>query len=203
MEWPKELTVGLELEGFVYKNGEPVDVWEVVKDGVEVAGAGIIKTDAGRHQIEWAIYPSSSWEELSEKYFLVLKETRKRLGEVDIHFVPVDANLINLKLHEIRKFWAPKDRYRILWRALEKEVGRRWWGVLRMAAVSAIHIHVSIPGLLESREGLRVVNYFNSHFWRYANSIRSSYWWGWCDPRRAPAQPGQWSRFQTWEDVVN
>lgn len=194
------MRVGVELEGFVFCNGKPVDVynWLLEEYGEEKVKTkcGVIKTDAGKHLIEVALQPVS-FNELDVIPDLVkesLEEVRMP-KEWKLIFQDVDPRGLAWEMQE----WAPKLRYKVIWEALKREAGEKWRGVLCMARLASTHIHFEVN--LQDPKLVQVFNFFNMFFdmpnslLKYASEQRINAWRGdWARKERLPY-------FRRWESI--
>jgi len=181
-----KVKVGVELEGFVYRYGEPVDVYEWIlsEQGSEewkIDGV-IVKTDAGRHMIELALPPL----EINDLSFIpemierILRNFPKEWKFFWQGYDPGDLPAESL--------WAPKQRYFALQRALSIESPERWKGVHQMTKVASVHVHLDAD-FEDGGQIVALLNTFNNADdlrRRFATQGRVAKWFGWADPRRLP-----------------
>jgi gamma-glutamyl:cysteine ligase YbdK (ATP-grasp superfamily) len=179
-------TVGVELEGFVYKNREPVNVYQLVGEGLEKK-EGVIKTDAGACQIELSTKPAKDVKQLCHNLSSLLEYLP---NDWELVFQGIDQRLNGNLYH----MWASKKRYEALFEAVKREVGEKGLEKVRYASIfSALHIHLGIEPY--SQEGVKLINYLNN--WApylgvlFANPYPSERlrrsWWGWFREERLPA----------------
>ena len=176
------MKLGIELEGFVYHDNKRVNLYQWL-DGSEIIvdSAGIIKTDAGAHQLEISAtpceHPGLIYDKLIAALELLPPEWKILYqGEDPLGCGP----------------WAPKSAYETIIAALAQETSH-WQGVLRMPQWSALQIHLEVHPY--SKAGIKLMNYLNN--WApaiciaLANPFPSERlrrcWFGWADPRHLPA----------------
>jgi len=195
------MQVGVELEAFVFApTGEPVDFyhWLLENWGSEevTTRVGVIKTDAGKHLIEVALRPIQFDEVdvIPEMFDLAFEEVGIPQNW-QLVFQGVDPRGLNWNPQE----WAPKSRYKAIWRALEVEAGKRWRGVLSMSRLAATHLHVALN--LNDPHVIRVINYLNmpNPLLSYASKQRIRAWQSdWARKERLP----YFRRWQSLEEMV-
>jgi hypothetical protein len=181
------MRVGVELEGFVYLNGEPVDVYRWLRchfgnEEYEINGT-IVKTDAGYHMIELALPPVDIRDlgSIPETINSIVREFPRNW---EFRWQGYDSGLLPAE-----SLWAPKQRYFALKRALQMESPATWQGVEEMSKVASVHVHLDVDF---ERDGGRVVallNTFNNADdlrKRFATRQRINKWFGWADARRLP-----------------
>jgi hypothetical protein len=205
-------TVGVEVEAFVFvekesREGrlflEPVDVysWLLENYGSEEihisSSRVVVKTDAGRHLIEFAFPPLSPENIVVIPYLLQLTLEKLRVPRNWILvFQGVDPRGLSFDPKE----WAPKPRYHAMWEAAKKEVVREygsrnrdlWKGILAASRIASTHVHLGLD--LDNPKAINVFNYFNrplciqsDGLLDYASSDRLTIWQNpWASHRRLP-----------------
>jgi hypothetical protein len=205
-------TVGVEVEAFVFfekesREGrlslEPADVYSWLlknygSEEIHISSSGVVvKTDAGRHLIEFAFPPldPAKIEAIPD----LLQSTLDNLEmprEWRLVFRGVDPRGLSFDREE----WAPKPRYHAMWRALEREVDDRWVDVLTTSRIASTHLHLGLD--LDNPKVINVFNYFNQphELLKYASSWRLAIWNGsWASPYRLPIF--SWLNNLKWESL--
>jgi hypothetical protein len=196
------MRVGIELEGFVYLNGEPVDVyqWLVCHLGSEEGEINgvLVKTDAGKHMIELALPPVEvrDLDHIPEMVYKTMQEFPRNWKFCWQGYDP--GNL------PAQALWAPKQRYFAIKRALQRESPPTWKGVENLSRVASVHVHLDVDF---ERDGGRVVALLNT--FNNADDLRGKFstpervdkWFGWADPRRLPNPPGERRIFGSFQEL--
>jgi len=180
------MKVGVELEGFVYLNGEPVDVYRWLRchfgnEEYEIDGT-IVKTDAGKHMIELAL-PPVEVRDLDHIPEMVYKTMQEFERDWKFYWQGYDSGLLPAE-----SLWAPKQRYFALKRALQMERPETWQGVEKMSKIASVHVHLDVD-FQDGDRVLALLNTFNNADdlrKKFATPERVDKWFGWADPRRLP-----------------
>jgi len=191
------MKVGVELEAFVFTDEGPVDVYswlcQIGSEEIKCQNGTVVKTDAGKHLVEFAFPPLSADEvDVIPEIFHQTLEEVKFPSQWKIIFRGVDPRGLGFYEDE----WVPKARYRALWEALKKEVGPKWREVLYMSRLSATHVHLAID--LEDPQVVKILNFFNmpGPLIKYTSLERLNIWQGgWARPERLPY-------FRRWDSLT-
>lgn len=180
------LSIGVELEGHVYKDGQPVDLYHWLGDGGQrlVQGAGVVQTDVGAHQIELTLEPTTSAMEV------------RRQMEVALDILPKDWTLVfeGKDPYGANFHLSPKDRLGAIWEAVRCEVGPGWEKILQMRSWASLQIHFG--ACPTTMAGVRLINRLNNLAPALAivfsnpfpsPRLRDQPWDGWASPERLPA----------------
>jgi len=205
------MTIGVELEAFVFFlekshkgrwHAGPVDVYDWLhqqygRDEVYTSSGVVVKTDAGRHLIEFA-FPPLDLEEI-EAIPELFERTVKELGmprSWRLAFQGTDPRGLSFDPKE----WAPKPRYHAMWQALKREAGDLWVEVLTTSRIASTHLHLGLD--LVNPKVINVFNYFNQphELLKYASQSRLDIWRGsWASPCRLPTF--SWLNNLEWESL--
>jgi gamma-glutamylcysteine synthetase len=195
------ITVGVELEFFVYTSSTQFDLYDLLikkygGDSINLGG-DIVSTDAGRHQMEISYAPVeiglndvleiNYWE---ERFKYIVNE----VGLENCMFIFSGVDPLLFERGIIPK-WAPKERYRALIEALSIEKND---GVKIVSGLSAFQAH--FPVLFVDINVVNVINNWAPLLTRIEctcpiekcelcglkHCFRLRKWKGWADLRRLP-----------------
>ncbi|MGB9598639.1 MAG: hypothetical protein ACPLZH_02230 [Minisyncoccales bacterium] len=201
------MRLGVELEGFVYDQNGPVDVFSFLcnSKGKEEwrLEKGVVKTDAGKHMIEISLDPVE--RDQINQIPQMIKDILVQLP-CSWMFIWKGIDGVSYTKEGLMTMWAAKERYRQIWKALEKEVGEKWVGVLDMCRLASTHVHLEISP--NSPQGIQILNLFNrpNPLFKWCSETRKKIWQNglWADVRRLP-RPRQFESpehlFEFWDSI--
>lgn len=187
----ENILVGLELEGFAYKDGKKVNVLSE-KDALGHLPQGSWTSDAGINQIE-IINPIPQWG---------VSQACRQLRELAAN-LPKEwevAWTARLPGHSSTHTpeWAEKARYSAMHQALAVECPDSWHLVKQMAAWSALHVNIGVSPW--STAGMLMMNLINNIGPYIGHVVRDmfpdsrghfSVWRHWARSERLPRY-GEW-----------
>lgn len=189
--------VGVELEGFCYRDGKPLPLdldWLVtINDEAKKHGIpGNVTTDAGVGHIEFVTHPLSSPRD-THAALVALRE-----------FIPTSTEVHFVNKRPGMSFgrptpWIDLPRLKTLLRAVSLVHPVGWQKVLHMSDFSSLHVTIDLTP--DSPEGVLVINYFNLVTPWFAQHIATVFeedntnhldaWLGWMSREYLP-DPERW-----------